>query len=191
MNTAVRTDRPNIDRAVAVWHAEHKRFAKLLDFLDREIAAFAAGGQPDYALMRDVIHYLRHYADRFHHPREDEAFARLVKREPDLELAVNRLVQEHRVIAAAGEALLECLQDVMNDIVIGRKTLEVAAATYLVYYRHHLATEESDILPRAERLLTAQDWAAVAAAVQAADDPLFGKNVGAQYRALRMQIDRS
>jgi hemerythrin-like domain-containing protein len=177
--------------ALTAWHAEHERFAKLLDFLAREMAVFASGDEPDYLLMRDVVEYLHHYGDRFHHPREDVAFARLVARDPRLELAVNRLLQEHRVIAAAGEALLECLQGILNDVVIERHAVEAAAATYLLYYRHHLATEESDILPRAAQRLTPDDWAAVASAVPAVPDPLAGENGGAQYRALRAQIDRA
>lgn len=173
---------------IAVWHGEHKRFAQLLDFLERQIEAFHAGQQPDYALMRDVIHYLHHYGDRFHHPREDAAFARLVESDPSLELAINRLLQEHRVIAVAGDALLDYLEDILNDVVIERQAVEAAAATYLVYYRHHLATEENEILPRAAQLLTAVDWAAVANAVATVPDPLFGNDVGARYRALREQI---
>src|SRR6476620_10819565 len=47
---------------VAVWHAEHMRFAQLLDFLEREITAFHHGDRPDYELMRDAVHYLHHYA---------------------------------------------------------------------------------------------------------------------------------
>ena len=52
-----------------------------------------------------IVAYLRDYSDRFHHPREEVAFARLAKRCPDLELVLSRLSQEHRVIAHAGEAL--------------------------------------------------------------------------------------
>jgi hypothetical protein len=61
-------------------------------------------------------------------------------------------------------------------------------ATYLVYYRHHLATEERDIMPHAAALLTADDWSAVAAAVPAGRDPLFGDEADARYRELRRLI---
>ena len=157
----------------AAWHAEHKRFAELLDFLDREMGVLAAAQEPDYASMRDVIHYLREHGDRFHHPREDVAFARLVERDPNLELAINRLLQEHRVIAFSGDALLGRLEDILNDVLFERQVVEAAAATYLLYYRHHLNTEEREILPRAEQLLTADDWAAVASAVPAAPELRF------------------
>ena len=173
---------------VIVWHSEHVRFAQLLDFLERQMTAFHAGEHPQYELMRDVVYYLHHFADRFHHPREDVAFALLVERDPTQRLAINRLLQEHRVIAAAGAALLKLLDDILEDTVIERATVEAAAATYLVYYRHHLIAEETEMLPRAARVLTPQDWAAVAAAVPAGSDPLFGDDVGARYQELRAQI---
>lgn len=170
------------------WRAEHVRFDRFLDLLEREVASFRAGEQPDYSLMRDIIHYLRHFADRVHHPREDVAFARLAERDPGMRLPVNRLLQEHRVIATAGEALLRRLDDIAADAVIERGLVEAAAATYLVYYRHHLATEEADVVPRAAKLLTRQDWADVAAAVPAGPDPFFGNDFDARYQELRHQV---
>lgn len=173
---------------IAEWHDEHVRFSRLLGLLGAQLAAFHAGDDPDYDLMRDIIFYLRHFADRFHHPREDVAFARLVEREPSMRVMVNRLLQEHRVIALAGEELLRKLDDIAADVVTERAEVEAAAATYLVYYRHHLATEEAEIVPRAAELLAPDDWSAVAAAVPAGSDPLFGNDVEARYEELSRQI---
>jgi hemerythrin-like domain-containing protein len=176
-----------VDTPIAIWHAEHVRFERLLRFLDGQLAAFRGGGDPDYALMRDVVHYLQHVADGCHHPREDAAFKRLVERDPSLEIPVSRLLQEHRVLAAAGETLLLLLEDILEDVIVEREDVEAAAATYLLYYHHHLAEEEREILPRAAQLLTSEDWAAVAASVAAVPDPLLA-TAGDQYRDLRRQI---
>ena len=173
---------------VAVWHAEHMRFASLLDFIEQQMSAFHEGKDPDYQLIYDVVFYLHHYADHYHHPREDVAFARLVKRDPGLRLPINRLLQEHRVLETAGETLLKYVDDILEDRVIQRTTVEAAAATYLVYYRHHLAVEESEVLPQASRSLKPDDWAAVTAAVPVVPDPLFGDDVGERYRELRKRM---
>jgi hemerythrin-like domain-containing protein len=63
---------------------------------------------------------------------------------------------------------------VIDGSVLSRADVEAAAAIYLTYYRHHLATEDREILPRAARLLTAQEWRRVGEAAPAAADPLFG-----------------
>lgn len=173
---------------ITEWHEEHVRFSRLLDLLEAQTMAFHAGEQPDYDLMRDIVHYLRHFADRFHHPREDMAFACLAARDPELSLAISRLLQEHRVIAVAGEELLRRLDDIAADVVVERSAVEAAAVVFLVYYRHHLATEETEIVPRAAAVLTPDDWAAVAAVVPGGRDPLFGDDVEARYQQLRRQV---
>jgi hemerythrin-like domain-containing protein len=177
-------ERPMPD-PIARWHAEHADFNRLLDLLEAQLSALQAEDQtPDYDLMRDIVSYLTSYADRAHHPREDVAFARLGQRDPALQLPINRLLQEHRVIRAAGKELLERLEQVAADVIIPREALETAAATYLVYYRHHVSREEREVLPRAKELLTRADWAALTA-VSVAPDPLFGDNPEARFRELR------
>ena len=177
--------------AIAVWHAEHVDYSRLLNVLEEQVLAFHVGRTPNYHLMRDVVSYLRGFPDRYHHPREDIAFARLVERNPALELPINRLLQEHRVIAAAGEELLERLNQMIEGASIARATLEAAADAYLVYYRHHLATEERVILPIAAELLTPEDLDLVASAVSSTPDPLFGERVDKRYRELRERIAAS
>lgn len=173
---------------VAVWHTEHMQFSILLDFIEQQMGAFHAGRDPDYELLRDVVHYLHHYADRYHHPRENAAFARLVSRDPWLAPPISRLLQEHRVLEVTGKTLLKHLDDILEDAVTPRETVEAAAATYLLYYREHLAAEEAAVLPRAARILTPEDWAEVAAALPAAPDPLFGDDVGERYQELRKRL---
>ncbi len=176
---------------VKVWHHEHMRFARLLNFLEMQIASFGAGNHPDYELMRDVLHYLHYFADHYHHPHEGEAFARLLEHAPDLQPMINRLLQEHRVIAVAGEKLLQYLEDILQDNLIERAEIEAAAATYLVYYRHHLDTEEKEVLPRAATMLSSEEWEAIAKKARVAPDPLFGDQIETQYRRLHEQIHRS
>jgi len=178
---------PQLDPLVS-WHEDHRNFARLLDLIDRQVDAFHAGKRPDYELMCSIVHYLRHYSDCFHHPREDIAFARLGKRDPTLQPTIARRKQEHVAIAAAGEDLLNWLERIIAGVVTERSALEAAAATYVVYYRHHMAAEERELIPRAVELLTPADWAAVAA-IPSESDPLFGPDFDARYQELRWQID--
>lgn len=176
---------------LAGWHAEHARFLHLLDLLDAQVEAFHRGEQPDYELMRDIVFYLRNFADEVHHAREDIAFERLLRHAPGLSLVIQRLRQEHRVIATAGEEFLQRLEEALGETMAPRASLEAAAAVFLVYYRHHIAKEERDVLPRAAALLTPDDWAAVIAAIPAPLDPLFGDDVTERFEQLRRQIDRA
>lgn len=173
---------------LALWHADHVVFTRLLDLLESQIEAFHAGERPNYELMTDIVDYLKRYGDHFHHPREEVAFSRLVERDPAMRLPVNRLLQEHRVIARAGDEILERLGEVADDVMIERAAVEMAAATYLVYYRHHLATEEGKVMPRARELLTEDDWTATREAVADASDAPRSADFDERYRELRKFI---
>jgi hemerythrin-like domain-containing protein len=171
---------------IAAWHEEHVYFGQLLELLQREVLVFHTGARPNYELMSDIVSYLRDYGDQFHHPREDVAFARLVKHVGGMELPLARLAQEHRVIAQAGEKLLRLVDAILGGAIVPRGELEVAAATYLVYYGNHLAKEEEDVIPLAAKYLTPQDWQAVKGAVPMGD-PLVAADAQ-RYRELRRRL---
>jgi hemerythrin-like domain-containing protein len=173
---------------IHTWHEDHVYFNELLGLLQREVDLFHMGESPNYQLMLDIISYLHEYGDQYHHPREDEAFRRLLGYCPDRELPIARLHQEHRVIAHAGETLRGLLEEAAGDAMIRRAEIEVAAATYLVYYGNHIAKEEEDILPRAARHLGAADWLAVKNAAPAARDPRSGPDPQTRFEDLRRRI---
>lgn len=170
---------------VAAWHEEHAYFSRLLDLLQKELDVFHAGGSPSYELMLDIVSYLRDYGDQHHHPREDEAFRRLAQRCPDLSLELARLSQEHRVLRTAGEALSQLLTAVGVGSVVPRAQVEAAAATYLCYYRNHLAVEEKEVLARAAKALGSEDWDQIRRSAPASHDP---QHAPERYRELRRRI---
>jgi hemerythrin-like domain-containing protein len=174
--------------AVGFWHAEHAQFARLLVIFERQLDRFRAGDEPDYELMRDIVQYLRDYADCFHHPREDAAFEILVARAPQTRESVQRLQQEHHDLAEAGATLLERLRELASDAMMPRGTIEAAATAYLVNYRRHIDAEEREVMPVAGRVLVEADWRRVVEAVQPASDPLFGENPAEVFRELRRHL---
>ena len=96
--------------------------------------------------------------------------------------------RNHRIIASAGITLQRLLEEVQSDAVLSRSEVEVAAATYLVYYGNHIAREEEDILPLAASTLSADDWRGAADAAPAGDDPLVGSSPQERFRDLRRRI---
>jgi len=60
-----------MQKQILRWKAEHVDFLQLLDLLELQIGPFHEGATPNYDLMLDIVYYLTHFADKFHHPRED------------------------------------------------------------------------------------------------------------------------
>jgi hemerythrin-like domain-containing protein len=59
---------------------------------------------------------------------------------------------------------------------------------YVDFYFQHMSLEEKQVLPLAERVLTAQDWAELDAAFAANRDPLTGHQPEDDYRNLFSRI---
>jgi len=170
------------------WKAEHADFVRLLGMLNSQIGRFHDEAGANYELMLDIVYYLTQFPDRFHHPREDIAFGRLAVRDPSIQIRVRELVGEHKVIAAAGKRLVEQLDAILAGAILEREAVEVNAATYVAYYRQHMAGEETDLFPRLEEVLGGEDWKAVDDAITPELDPLFGGEVGQRYQQLHRQI---
>ncbi len=59
-----------------------------------------------------------------------------------------------------------------------------AVESYATFHWSHMKTEENEVLPLAEKHLTASDWDAIDAAFLGHTDPLLGIDAGAKYDAL-------
>ncbi len=166
----------------------HADFAQLLGLLEVQIKLFHDGEQPDYNLMLDIFYYMTHYPDRFHHPKEDLAFARLAQRAPDTGAKVEELARLHRVIAESGARFLGQLDAALARAMLSRASVELPALEYITLYRGHMKMEERELFPVARVKLGDEDWADVNATVGSGQDPLFGQTVEERYRAIHHQI---
>jgi len=69
-----------------------------------------------------------------------------------------------------------------------RAAFERTAERYVEFYLAHMALEEKEILPLAERVLTDADWSELDEAFGSHRDPLTGHAPTADYRALFTRI---
>jgi len=173
---------------LSLWHAEHVNFARLLDLLEAQLAAFHDGGSPDYETMLDIMYYMTHYPDVLHHPKEDLVFARIREREAGAAPTIDSLTEQHASLRASGHQLVRDLDSVLDGSIVSRDRIETEARAYLDAFREHMRIEEARILPLAARLLKQQDWAAIDSAISHFEDPLFGSRTEARYAALAQHI---
>ena len=168
--------------------SDHSRLTKLLDALERQIAAFEEGGQPDFEILDGILHYCRSYPDRHHHPCEDLVHEVLRHRNPAAAAEVGDLPREHARLAALTGDFAEQLTAVEQDIPTQRQALAAAARAFLDGYRRHIRMEEKLFFPAAERWLTPQDWRRIRQRLPAAVDPLFERREDQRFAALSADI---
>lgn len=171
------------------WCKDHANFSQLLNLLEVQVGFFLEDQKPNYGLMLDILYYMTHYPDVFHHPKEDLVSARIRKLDAGAGVLVEDLMQQHVVLRESGAKMLELLQGITDGVMLKRESVEEPARIYIAYFRSHMKKEESEIFPLAQTLLSEVDWADIETAAPFKADPLFGDgSLESRYTVLHQQI---
>ena len=160
--------------ALDVIRAEHEALAAVLTTL---LALNEPGraAPADFKPWRAMLLYIDEFPERLHHVKETEVlFTRLRQRAPLAATVLDRLDREHE----RGEAAIRDLQHALLAYeLIGpsrRAEYSTALERYAGFYFEHMRTEEREVLPLAEQVLSEQDWLEIDAAFRSNRDPLTG-----------------
>jgi hemerythrin-like domain-containing protein len=179
---------------IAALTCDHANIAKILELLESEILAIEVGKTPDYPLLQDIMCYMNQYPDRFHHPREELVLEKLVARDPTARTAVEDALDQHISIGLAGREFDRLLRTSDVDSVHVRERIGAAGFAYIRALRQHMLLEDKTLFPMATAALTNTDWLSVDRAIDAIEDPLFGKMIAdgyeRLYRLITDQADR-
>lgn len=167
---------------------EHRNIARLLDALSHQIEVFAEAGDPDYDIVLGVADYFIDYPDQCHHPKENLVYARLRHAHPQEAEGLFDLVAEHRQVHERVVRFHETIDLLLGQSDIARASIVAAARDFIALEREHMQKEEAQVLPLAERVLTAEDWAQIEAALAERRDPLFGDRAEQNFAALRERL---
>jgi hemerythrin-like domain-containing protein len=176
--------------AVRIIRDEHQALAAMLNSLLLMLAQDRRDKRlPDFASLRAMLFYLDEFPEQRHHRKETELlFPKLRARTPLARELLDRLDQDHQ----RGEARIRELEhrllafEMMGES--RRAAFEDAAERYVDFYLTHMALEERDVLPLAERVLTEDDWADIDAAFRANRDPMTGCQPETEYEQLFTRI---
>jgi hemerythrin-like domain-containing protein len=134
--------------------------------------------QPErfFDVLRAMLFYIDEFPERRHHPKEsDLLFPKIARVAPELMAVIERLEADH----VSGECRVRELQhlllawELLGDS--RRAAFQDAARNYVEFYLTHMRTEETELLPVAQKHLTESDWAQLNAAFAThLDDPLAG-----------------
>lgn len=166
---------------------EHRNMAKLLDALERQIAVFSEGGQPDYEVILGALDYFLDYPDRCHHPKED-LLARKIIEGTDTAGPLQKLEAQHEELGILTRRFAELVRRVLDEAELSRSDLTRAATEFIATQRHHMEMEEEHFLPLAETALGPEELAELASELTAEADPLMDPDDEARYASLRDAI---
>lgn len=176
--------------ALDIMREEHQALAAMLQSMLALIEqARQRGKAPDFGVLQAMMLYIDEFPERLHHTKESELlFPKIREKAPQLAAVLDQLDRDH----AAGEKAIRSLEHALLAYqVLGsaRQTeFEDAAKRYVDFYLRHMAVEESQILPAARRLLSAEDWKDIDQAFAAHRDPLTGHEPDELFRPLFTRI---
>ena len=147
---------------------------------------------PDFAALRAMLFYVDEFPERLHHKKESELlFPKLRALAPELREVLDDLDADH----ASGErAIRELQHSLLAWEQMGesrREKFEQQLRVYAARYLRHMKREETEVLPRAAEVFSADDWAELDEAFGSHQDPLAprpGQPVDAAYAPLRQRI---
>ncbi|GAM09075.1 hemerythrin HHE cation binding domain protein [Geobacter sp. OR-1] len=134
---------------------EHKLILRMIALLERNAALTTTGLFSNWQFYLDGVEFIRNYADRFHHAKEEDVlFEALVK---------NGMPREHSPVAAMlmehdkGRAYVKGMEAGAKEALAGLHGRENSVArnalSYASLLREHIDKEDTILYPLAERLI--------------------------------------
>lgn len=177
-------------QAIRTIRDEHRAIAAILHgmlYLVRKIRD--RGATPNFNLFGAMIYYIDAFPERFHHPKEDRYLFRVLRiRHPDSASLLDRLEEEHRTGAYKIRALEQALARYQHGGVSEFPDFAKAVEDYAAFHWNHMRAEEDEVLPLAEKHLSAADWDEVDTAFLGHVDPMHGAGAEGEYQALFTRI---
>lgn len=179
-----------MSEAIRVIKAEHRSIAAVLDGMLFLVGEIRKGRmRPDFELFKAMLHYIRAFPVKLHHPKEDQWLYRILReRRADAARALDELETEH----VQDRELVAGLADALDRYEkFGREAFDAfdnAVKDYAKFEWSHMRKEEEVILPMAEQALSADDWKAIDEAFRSNEDPIVGVRVTREFRELFKRI---
>lgn len=161
-------------RAIRILRDEHRSIAAVLHGLQHLArAAQDPGTRPRFEVFQAMVHYIDAFPERLHHPKEDAyLFARLAERMPEAVPLIDALRAEHVEGAKRARELERAVAEFERHWPLWAGPFLAAVNAYADFHWNHMRREEQELLPLAERALTAEDWRAIGDAFSGNDDPI-------------------
>ena len=181
----------NIKQILGELRQDHRNMTLLLNMIEQESNHIYEGGDSDFEVIRDVMHYMTVYPDAVHHPKEDRLYAELKAVRPDLSAGFDRITLDHRSISESGLRLRDELGAVGAGSFVRRKSLVADALRYVNSLRSHMQWEELDLFRRCEEMTATGHVMIIDSNLVNTSDPVFGEKRDSEFKRLLKSIEQS
>jgi hemerythrin-like domain-containing protein len=134
---------------------EHQLILRMIALVERNTALLEQGRFHDWQFFLDAVDFIRNYADRFHHAKEEDVlFVALVNNGmPEKQSPIEAMHLEHEQGRAHVRALAEAAGRALAGEAGQNDLIAAHAKGYAQLLRGHIDKEDTILYPLAERIL--------------------------------------
>jgi len=150
---------------------EHRLILRMITLLEQNAPRTAAGEYTNWQFFLDGVDFIRNYADRFHHAKEEDVlFAALVKNGmPRENSPVAAMLMEHDQGRAYVQGMETAVRETLAGLTGRGHTIAENALAYAALLRDHISKEDDILYPLAERVIPAAMREEIVAGYQLAE----------------------
>jgi len=170
---------------------EHQLILRMLALLEQAALRTEAGAFSDYRFYLDGVDFIRNFADRFHHAKEEDIlFEALIENGmPRANSPVAAMLMEHD----QGRAFVRGMEEAATRALAGEPgqdgEIVSNARGYLELLREHISKEDEILYPLAERVLPAERREAIVQGYRKAEEQAAA-GLEAHYRAIVEEYEK-
>ena len=134
---------------------EHQLILRMITLVEQNTALMETRQFRNWQFYLDAVDFIRNYADRFHHAKEEDVlFIALVKNGmPEKQSPIEAMQMEHDQGRAFVRAMEEAAQRALNGETGQVPLIAENAKAYAALLRGHIDKEDTILYPLAERVL--------------------------------------
>jgi hemerythrin-like domain-containing protein len=178
-----------MDTATNVLRNEHKAILRMLEATEETAKRIRHGDNIAPAILSGLLEFLRTFADRCHHGKEEDCLFPLLEQRglPRGGGPVDVMLHEHE----QGRELIRSMTAASEAYAAGRKDAALqwgeAAAKYAVLLRNHIDKENNVLFVMADRLLSESDQKSLVEAFEGIETDKLGAGT---HERLHKLMDR-
>lgn len=134
---------------------EHQLILRMIALVEKNVILMEQGRFRNWQFFIDAVDFIRNYADRFHHAKEEDVlFVELIKNGmPEKQSPIEAMHIEHD----QGRAFVRAMAGAAEKALAGEAgqipVIAEHAAGYIALLREHIDKEDNILYPLAERIL--------------------------------------
>ncbi|HKL26873.1 MAG TPA: hemerythrin domain-containing protein [Desulfuromonadales bacterium] len=134
---------------------EHQLILRMIDLVEKNTELVEQGRFSDWQFYLDAVDFIRNYADRFHHAKEEDVlFIELIKNGmPEKQSPIEAMHMEHDQGRAHVRAMEQAAQKALQGDAQQAAAIIEHARGYAALLRGHIEKEDTILYPLAERIL--------------------------------------